>query len=161
MQQDVAYGVRQLADVALKAMSPGINDPTTAHEAISHLGTVLADLLHRQPPSGRLEGKNGEVILIPHATTHEELVGLAFDELRIASADQPTVLIYLLDVLLQVEQSLAELERPRAVRALRGQADLIRALNETADVQEQDRERVREAYARHQRADFAASRSAD
>ena len=161
LQQDVAYGVRQLADVALKAMSPGINDPTTAHEAISHLGTVLADLLHRQPPSGRLEGKNGEVILIPHATTHEELVGLAFDELRIASADQPTVLIYLLDVLLQVEQSLAELERPRAVRALRGQADLIRALNETADVQEQDRERVREAYARHQRADFAASRSAD
>ncbi len=150
LQQDVAYGVRQLADVALKAMSPGINDPTTAHEAISHLGTVLADLLRRQPPAGRLEGKDGEVILIPHATTHDELVGLAFDEVRIASADQPTVLIYLLDVLHQVEQSLAELDRPRAIRALRGQVDLIRALNETADVQEQDRERVMEAYARHQ-----------
>ncbi len=153
LQQDVAYGVRQLADVALKAMSPGINDPTTAHEAISHLGAVLADLLRRQPPAGRLAGKEGEVILIPHATTHEELVGLAFDEVRIASAEQPTVLIYLLEVLHQVEKSLAELDRPHAVQALRGQAELIRALNETADVQEPDRERVREAYARHYRAE--------
>ena len=151
LQQDVAYGVRQLADVALKAMSPGINDPTTAHEAISHLGSVLADLLRRQPPAGRLVGEEGEVILIPHATTHAELVGLAFDEVRIASADQPTVLIYLLDVLHQVEQSLAELDRHRAVHALHGQADLIRALNEKADVQEPDRERVRAAYARHHR----------
>ncbi len=56
LQQDVAYGVRQLADVALKAMSPGVNDPTTAHDAMSHVGTVLADLLSRQPPSRHLTG---------------------------------------------------------------------------------------------------------
>ncbi|HVL93318.1 MAG TPA: DUF2254 family protein, partial [Acidimicrobiales bacterium] len=37
MQQDVSYGVRQLADVALRALSPGINDPTTAQDAIFHL----------------------------------------------------------------------------------------------------------------------------
>ncbi len=148
LQQDVAYGVRQLADVALKAMSPGINDPTTAHDAISHLGTVLADLLGRQPPAPVIGGPEGQVLLIPHATTHEQLVGLAFDEVRIASAQQPTVLIYLLDVLRQVEQSLAELHRPGAVRALRGQADQIRAMIEAADVPEPDRERVRAAYTR-------------
>lgn len=128
-------------------MSPGINDPTTAHDAISHLGTVLADLLGRRPPAGRLTGREGQVLLVPHATTHDQLVGLAFDEVRIASAAQPTVLIYLLDVLHQVEQSLSELHRPRAVQALRRQADLIRAMNEEADVPEQDRERVRLAYA--------------
>ncbi len=147
LQQDMAYGVRQLSDVALKAMSPGINDPTTAHDAISHFGTVLADLLGRQSPARRLSGQEGQVLLVPDATTHEQLVGLAFDEVRIASADQPTVLIYLLDVLHQVEQSLAELHRPSAVRALRSQADLIRAMNEEADVPEPDRERVRVAYA--------------
>ena len=57
------------------------------------------------------------------------------------------MLIYLLDVLHQLEQSFAELDRSGAVLALRRQADLIRAMNETADVPEPDRERVRVAYA--------------
>ena len=148
LQQDLAYGVRQLADVALKAMSPGINDPTTAHDAISQVGTVLADLLSRQAPARRLTGDEGRVLLVPLATTHEQLVGIAFDEVRIASAAQPTVLIYLLDVLSQVEQSLAGFDRPGAVQALHRQAELIRTMNETADVPEADRERVRAAHAR-------------
>ncbi len=148
LQQDVAYGLRQLADVALKAMSPGINDPTTAHDAISHLGTVLSDLLGRRPPARRLLGEDGQVLLVPHATTYGQLVGLAFDEVRIASADQPTVLIYLIEVLHQVEQSLAGRPRPTAVAALRRQACLLRSMNEDAAVPEADRERVREAYAR-------------
>ncbi len=159
LQQDMAYGVRQLSDVALKAMSPGINDPTTAHDAISHLGTVLADLLGRQPPPRRLSGQEGQVLLVPHATTHEQLVGLAFDEVRIASAEHPTVLIYLLDVLHHIEQSLDGVDRPSAVQALRSQAELIRAMNETAEVPEPDRERVRVAYALRYRADPDTTRS--
>lgn len=147
LQQDMAYGVRQLSDVALKALSPGINDPTTAHDAVSHLGTVLADLLGRQPPAHRLAGPEGQVLLVPHATTHDQLVGLAFDEVRLAAAEQPTVLIYQLDVLHQVEQSLTELHRPGAVAALRRQAGLIRAMNEEGDVPDPDRERVRVAFA--------------
>ncbi len=151
--------MRQLADVALKAMSPGINDPTTAHDAISHVGTVLADLLRRQPPARQLVGQDGQVLLVPHATTHEALVGLAFDEVRIASVDQPTVLIYLIDVLHQVEQSLAGLHRPRAVQALRHQVESIRASNEAADVAEADRERVRVAYDRRYGAEPVGRRS--
>ncbi len=146
LQQDLAYGVRQLADVALKAMSPGINDPTTAHDAVCHLGTVLADLLSRVPPAQRRTGDEGQVLLVPHATTHVELVGLAFDEVRIASAEQPTVLIYLLEVLRQVEESLAGLDRPGVVRALHGQAELIRTMIDEAGVLEPDRQRVRDAY---------------
>ena len=134
LQQDMAYGVRQLSDVALKALSPGINDPTTAHDAVSHLGTVLVDLLNRRPPARRLSGEEGQVLLVPHATTYEQLVGLAFDEVRIASTGQPTVLIYLLDVLHRVEQALVGLDRHGAVLALRSQADLIRKMNELADV---------------------------
>ena len=152
MQQDVAYGVRQLADVAIKAMSPGINDPTTAHDAISHAGTVLSDLLCRIPPAQRLRGEDGQVLLVPHATTHRELVGLAFDEVRIASAEDPTVLIYLLEVVYQVIRSLDHLDRPDAVAALRAQAELIRVMNEEAGVPEPDRQRVRDVYdARHGR----------
>lgn len=148
MQQDLAYGVRQLADVALKAMSPGINDPTTAHDAVSHMGTILADLLRRVPPAQRLTAEGGRSLMVPRATTHEQLVGLAFDEVRIASADQPTALIYLLDVLHQVERSLDDRHRPGAVAALRDQAAMVRAMGEDAPALEADRQRLRDAYAR-------------
>ena len=146
LQQDVEYGVRQLSDVALKALSPGINDPTTAHDAISHLATVLSDLLRRSLPASQLADDDGRALLLPHATTYPSLVGLAFDEVRIAADGQPTVLIYLLDVLDQVEQSLGDDGDPESVRALRRQADLIRSMNEEADQQEADRERVQAAF---------------
>ncbi len=50
MTQDVMFGIRQLADVALKALSPGINDPTTAEHAISALGDAIAQLAPRDFP---------------------------------------------------------------------------------------------------------------
>ena len=41
--QDIAYGLRQLTDVATKALSPGINDPTTAVHALGHISGLLCD----------------------------------------------------------------------------------------------------------------------
>lgn len=148
LQQDVVYGVRQLADVALKAMSPGINDPTTAHDAMSHLGVVLADLLHRDAPARRLEGVDGRLVLVPFATTPDELIGVAFDEVRIASQSQPTMLIHLLVVLKDVVESLPRTSRLVAKNALREQATLIRAIVEEADLMDADKERVRQVHAR-------------
>ena len=49
--QDVGYGLRQLTDVANKALSPGINDPTTAIHALGHISAFLCDLTDRD--SGR------------------------------------------------------------------------------------------------------------
>ena len=47
MEQDAAFGVRQLADIASKALSPAINDPYTAVQALQHIAVVLAELSHR------------------------------------------------------------------------------------------------------------------
>lgn len=44
MEQDVAFGIRQLADIASKALSPAINDPYTAVQAVDHLSVLLAAL---------------------------------------------------------------------------------------------------------------------
>jgi uncharacterized membrane protein len=55
MQQDVAYGLRQLVDVSVKALSPGINDPTTAQDAIFHTAAVLSELLRNDPPPAVVE----------------------------------------------------------------------------------------------------------
>ena len=99
MRQDASYGLRQLADVALKALSPGINDPTTAQDAIFHAAAVLAELLRRDPPPERRTGEGGRRLVVPHRPTHDDLVRLTFDETRRAAAPHPTVCIYLLEAL--------------------------------------------------------------
>ena len=53
MQQDAAFGLRQLVDLAAKALSPGINDPTTAVQAIDQIHDLLRRLVTRPLPSGR------------------------------------------------------------------------------------------------------------
>ncbi len=99
MQQDISFGLRQLADVALKALSPGVNDPTTAQDAIFHCAAVLGELLRRHPPSTAAPRDGcGRVVLL-HQDTHEDLICLAFDEVRQAAATMPTVCIYLLQAL--------------------------------------------------------------
>ena len=60
-EQDVAFGVRQLADIAVKALSPAINDPYTAIQALEHLGVLLAQLVRRPLGSQRLHDDAGTI----------------------------------------------------------------------------------------------------
>jgi uncharacterized membrane protein len=157
-QDDVTYGLRQLADVALKALSPGINDPTTAQDAMFHLGALLRELLVRQAPSRRLSGEEGRKLLMSQACTHAEAVGLAFDEIRLASAGMPTVQIYLLEILHLLANSLGSIASTETVAALRSQADLVVQVSEMAELPALDHERVRSAHrARFEPAPYGAS----
>ena len=106
MQQDVSYGLRQLADVALKALSPGINDPTTAQDAIFHAAAVLAEILRQDPEPVERTGDGGRCVVLSEQPTHADLVGLAYDEVRRAAATHPTVCLYLLESLHLVRQAL-------------------------------------------------------
>jgi uncharacterized membrane protein len=148
MQQDLSFGVRQLADVALKALSPGINDPTTAQDALFHMGSLLHELLVRRPPDRRLESPGGGVVLLAQGLTHGDLVGLGFDEVRIASGSQPTVCIYLLEILHLLDVSLRQRRLDEASRAVREQAALVVAVSDAADLLEHDHRRVRSAFDR-------------
>ena len=148
MQQDATYGVRQLADVALKALSPGINDPTTAQDALFHLGAVVREMLVRQVPPRRWTGPEGQTLLLPEATTHTDLVELAFDEIRLACSDMPTVQIYLMEIVCLLAQSLEFSDREEAVVALRHHASLIVETSDLSTLTHYDHERVRGAYQR-------------
>ncbi|WKZ83138.1 MAG: DUF2254 domain-containing protein [Acidimicrobiia bacterium] len=90
-QSDPTYGVRQLVDVALRALSPGINDPTTANEVILHLTEILREVLVRDMPPRVIHGAGGRRLFRPHQWTRGDWVGHAFQEVRIASTDQPEV----------------------------------------------------------------------
>ena len=99
MQEDISFGLRQMADVGLKALSTGINDPTTAQDSIFHGAAVLAELLRRDPPPRELKGDRDRRVVLVEQPTGDDLVRLAFGELRRAAATQPTVCIYLLEAL--------------------------------------------------------------
>ncbi|HSP03603.1 MAG TPA: DUF2254 domain-containing protein [Acidimicrobiales bacterium] len=146
VEQDVGYAVRQLADVALRALSPGINDPTTAQDSIFHLGSVLRELLSRHPPRLATPMDEDRLLLRPELLGHRELVAVAFDEVRLAAVGMPTVCIYLLEVLHLLEEAVDDDGPVRD--ALRRQAALIRAGVDHADLGAHDADRVRDAHDR-------------
>jgi len=101
LSQDPLFAVRQLVDIALKALSPAINDPTTAEHVISALGDGLARLMVRPFPS--------RIRVIEHDGQHhacwinrprlDEYVAESFDQIRRIATDNVHVTLYLLDTI--------------------------------------------------------------
>ncbi len=145
MQQDVTYGLRQLVDVTVKALSPGINDPTTAQDAIFHTAAVLSELLRHTPPAAVLVD-DSRCVVIAHQPSHRELIQLAYDEPRRAGAAHPSVCLYLLATLESLIESLgaAGLESPTT--ELNRQARLVAQGCGNAGVLDDDIEQIRQTY---------------
>lgn len=146
MQQDIAFGIRQLVDIALRALSPGINDPTTAIEVLVHLGDVLAELQRRHLPPRVLVGVDGQVVVAMADLTHADLIDRAFDQLRIAAREHPAVLIVMLRVLGQLATLAGEDAHARRA-PLERQARIAIEMAELADHHPHDLERIRAAAA--------------
>ena len=148
MQQDVGFGIRQIADVALRALSPGVNDPTTARECIVHLGAILYEILHRDLPPTEIAGDNGKRVVLARPATHAEYVALAFEEVRQSSASVPPVAAALVETLAGLAADLLEAGVPAdRVQALAVQARLVVAGVEKHGPLPQDAVPVREAAA--------------
>ncbi len=111
--QDVAYGIQQLVDVALKALSPGINDTTTAIMAIDYLGAICARLAHRDFPA-RLRSDGKELRILVISGDFETYIRLAFNLVRINAKGNHAVLRRILRALALVGNNIVRDER-RAV----------------------------------------------
>ncbi len=89
--EDPGFGFRQLVDIAIRALSPGINDPTTAVQSLDHLHDLVRRLTLRAfPSSTRLDG-DGHLRLILARPGYEDYVTLAFDEIRHYGRDSSQV----------------------------------------------------------------------
>jgi uncharacterized membrane protein len=77
VEHDAGYGVRQLADIAMRALSPSVNDPTTAVTCVRYLREILARLAGRAFPSP-VRRLAGDVVLVVRVRPFEEYVGTAF-----------------------------------------------------------------------------------
>lgn len=116
LQQDTAFGFRQLVDIAERALSPGINDPTTAVQAIDQLHDLLRKMVLRRFPSPSREDDKGQLRLICPRPDWNAYVRLAVDEVREYGEGSIQVagrLRFLLEDLLSVAPAFrrAELER--------------------------------------------------
>ncbi len=148
MQQDISFGLRQMADVGLKALSTGINDPTTAQDSIFHIAAVLAELLRRDPPTREMSDERDRRVVLVEQPNGDHLVRLAFGELRRAAATQPTVCIYLLEALHLLREGLDATGLSSRTAVLVEQARLVVAGCEAANVLPADLDDVRRAYDR-------------
>jgi uncharacterized membrane protein len=91
MQQDVDFGLRQLSDIALRALSPAVNDPTTGIEALLNIASILRPLLLSDLPARVRRDARGSVLLKPWDLGHSEYVRHAFTQLRHYGARDPFV----------------------------------------------------------------------
>jgi uncharacterized membrane protein len=94
--QDVEFGIIRIADIAARALSPGINDPTTAVQCIDRLTQILACLGRREPPAER-RTKEGRVHFIAMHTSFERAVQIAFGQIIHFGSKNPLILTKLHD----------------------------------------------------------------
>lgn len=140
--QDIEFAIRHLVEVAVRALSPGINDPFTAMAVIDRLRGGLVRLCSRQLPPKLLTGPSGELRVSRDATSYHGAVDAAFNQIRQAGASKPAILVHMLKAI----GAIAEHARTAEQRdALRRHAKLVRAagernLDEPSDLADVERE---------------------
>jgi uncharacterized membrane protein len=137
--QDVAYAVNQLVEMAVRAMSPAINDPFTAMTCLDHIGEGLALFIQQGEKSPYYYDRDNRLRLILEPVTFPELLDGAFDMLRHASCDNASVLLHMLDVIGAVGQQAGS---PEARQELRRHVSLIQAESQAGAIIDWDRKQI-------------------
>lgn len=142
VQQDLEFAVLQIVDIAVKALSPGINDPTTAKNCLDYLGALLQQLGCREIPSRFRRGADGALRVIARGPDFEGVTCLALDEIRHYAEGTPGVTLHLIRTLARIAQALPQPERHRI---LRWQTDAVAESVEAAIPRSADLQLLREA----------------
>ncbi len=137
IEQDPKYALRLLVDVGIKALSPAINDPTTAVMALNEISDLLGRIGKRQLDVCHAVGTHGALRLVCPAATWEDYVSLAIDEIRFYGANSFQVMRRLRALLADLEP-VVPLERKAAIQQakLRTEATVGRTFAEAWDLQE-------------------------
>lgn len=118
---DLEYPIRQLVEVAVRALSPGINDPHTAMTIIDRLGATLCELVPRHLATG-VTLREGRPVLVTPCVDYDGLVDVMFHMIRQNGGRSTAVLIRMLEVLSTVASCEYDIAR---LRTLTRHADLI------------------------------------
>ena len=122
LTQDSEFAVAQVVEIAIRALSPAVNDTFTGIACVDWLGDAMVTLAEQPPLEGNWYDTNGELRVWMPAVRLERLVKLAFDQIRQASTSTPAVLIRQLELIHRLEPRMPA----AACTALAEQADAIR-----------------------------------
>jgi uncharacterized membrane protein len=143
LTQDVAFGVDQLVEIAIRALSPAVNDTFTALTCIDWLGDCLCKIAPVWTPTQVHRDNHGVVRVISDQVSYERLVQRAFEKIRQASRGMPAVMIRQLDALTTIMEQTTD---PQRAQVLMDQAGMIRRANVESVPEESDRADVERRY---------------
>jgi uncharacterized membrane protein len=115
--QDLEYSVRQLVEIAVRAMSTGVNDPFTAVAVVNRLGAALECASRRPPPPSCYHDEDGTIRVVANAHDFAGLLDASFNQIRQAAAGNPAVLIQMSRIIGQLALVAAGAERRAALLA--------------------------------------------
>jgi uncharacterized membrane protein len=142
--QDPEFAVDQLVEIALRALSPGVNDPFTAINCIDRLGASLALLASLQAQSSIRFDDEGRARVVVDCFTHAGVIDAAFHKIRQCARDSPPVTLRLLEVINQLGRGdLPEHHR----QTLQAQADAIHEASRERFASANDRLDLEQRYA--------------
>ena len=100
--QDIEFSVNQLVEMAVRALSPGLNDPFTAITCVDHLGSALCRLATRDIPSRYHHDSRSQLRVIAPVLTFAGIMDAAFNQIRQASRSSVAVSVRLLDTIIVI-----------------------------------------------------------
>jgi uncharacterized membrane protein len=144
LTQDAEFGFHQLVEVAVRALSPGVNDPFTAMTCVDWLSAHLRNLAGREFPARHRYDDEGRLRLIVRAASFADFVGAAFDPIRQNTRGSVAVLGRMLEA---IETVLDGTSDPERGMPLVHQAHLVMIAAESAGVHPADMAELRELHA--------------
>jgi uncharacterized membrane protein len=142
LSQDIAFGIDQLVEIAIRALSPAVNDTFTAMTCIDWLGDSLCKIAVEWHPQAFHRDGLGTIRLITAPVSYERLVQRSFEKVRQAASGMPAVLIRQLDALSKI-MAVAPADRSQVVL---DQAAMIQRVNERTVPEAADRADITAHY---------------
>lgn len=131
--QNIEFGIDQIVEVAVRALSPGINDPFTAMACVDRLGAVLALLTNRETPSPYRTCSSGKIRLIVPPVSYKSLVARAFNQIRQNARTIPAVTIRLTETIARIGERESTSRRQILLRQLSAISEQITAIESKVD----------------------------
>lgn len=148
-QQDVAFVFHQLVEIALRALSPGINDSFTAMRCIDRLTDAMIHVGENAFPSPYRYGSGGKLRVIAPPLSFSVVLSLVFNPIAESAVDRSMVVLHLFDAIARIARRARSDESRKALDAL---ADYVLYLAQTSSAYEATQERIHAAYTEVNRA---------
>ncbi|NMF81823.1 DUF2254 domain-containing protein [Nodosilinea sp. P-1105] len=142
-QQDLEFSINQLVEIAVRALSPGINDPFTAIRCIDQISATLCHLARRDIPWSHRYDNQNQLRLVTVSLSFEDVTDAAFNQIRQNGRSSVAVTIRLLEAIAVIAPFTY---RPADRAALRRQAQMIKRGSHDAIVEELDRQDIKAQY---------------